>query len=92
MQADIYDVTVVTTNLEEGPSAGAAIMAAVGSGGYASIGEACDQIVKVVSKTDPVPSNVSLYEEFYQTYRSLYPTLQSTYAKQASLVKKWFNG
>lgn len=89
MQADIYNATVVTTNLEEGPSAGAAIMAAVGSGAYKSVGEACDNIVKVVSRTEPISRNVSMYEEFFQTYRSLYPTLKDTFAKQAGLVKKW---
>jgi xylulokinase len=90
MQADIYNATVVTTNLEEGPSAGAAIMAAVGAGAFKSVAEACDNIVKVVSKTDPIPQNVALYEDFYQTYRSLYPTLKETFAKQNTLVQKWF--
>jgi len=90
MQADIYNATVVTTNMEEGPSAGAAILAAVGSGTYASVGEACEQIVKVVSHTEPVTKNVEMYEEFYQTYRSLYGTLKDTFAIQSKLVNKWF--
>jgi xylulokinase len=90
MQADIYNASVVTTNLEEGPSAGAAIMAAVGAGAYANVGEACDSIVKVVSRTEPIEKNVGLYEEFYQTYRALYPILKDTFAVQNKLVNKWF--
>ncbi len=90
MQADIYNATVVTTNLQEGPSAGAAIMAAVGAGAFRSVGEACDSIVKVVSRTEPAPRSVALYEEFYQVYRSLYPTLKDTFARQSGLVNKWF--
>lgn len=90
MQADIYNSQVVTTNLEEGPSAGAAIMASVGSGAYSSVGEACDSIVKVVSRTEPIARNVELYEEFYQVYRSLYPTLKDTFARQNQLTSKWF--
>ena len=90
MQADIFNATVVTTNLEEGPSAGAAILAAVGAGTYKSVGEACDSIVKVVSRTEPIAKNVALYEEFYQTYRSLYPTLKGAFDSQAKLVSKWF--
>jgi xylulokinase len=90
MQADIYNANVVTTNLVEGPSAGAAIIAAVGSGAYASVGEACDNIVKVVSNTEPVAKNVAMYEEFYQIYRSLYPTLKHSFATQSELVNKWF--
>ncbi|HEX6033950.1 MAG TPA: xylulokinase [Anaerolineales bacterium] len=90
MQADIYSAPVVTTNLTEGPSAGAAIMAAVGAGAYSSVGEACDSIVKIVSCTEPVAKNVRLYEEFFQTYRSLYPTLKETFAAQNALTHKWF--
>jgi xylulokinase len=90
MQADIYNASVVTTNLEEGPSAGAAIMAAVGSGAFASINEACDSIVKVVSRTEPIQKNVQMYEEFYGTYRSLYAALKDTFAVQSKLVNRWF--
>jgi xylulokinase len=92
MQADIFNATVVTTNLEEGPSAGAAILAAVGSGLYKSVGEACESIVKVVSRTEPDPKSVDMYEEFYGTYRSLYPTLKENYSTQNALVNKWFMG
>ena len=91
MQADVYNASVVTTNLQEGPSAGAAIMAAVGCGAFASVGEACDTIVKVVSRTEPVAKSVALYEEFFQTYRSLYPTLKDTFATQNTLTHKWFD-
>jgi xylulokinase len=65
-------------------------MAAVGAGEYNSVGEACDSIVKVVSRTEPVAKNVAQYEEFYQTYRSLYPTLKDTFETQSKLVSKWF--
>jgi xylulokinase len=65
-------------------------MAAVGAGAYNSVGEACDSIVKVVSRTEPVAKNVAQYDEFYQTYRSLYPTLKSTFEVQSRLVNKWF--
>jgi xylulokinase len=89
MQADIYNASVVTTNLGEGPSAGAAIMAAVGSGAFSSVGEACDNLVQIVSRTDPDSKSVELYDEFYQTYRSLYPTLKDTFAVQNKRVHKW---
>jgi xylulokinase len=89
MQADIYNATVLTTNLEEGPSAGAAIMAAVGSGAFASVQEACDSILKITSRTEPDPESVKIYDDYYQTYRSLYPALKDRFAAQAKIVKKW---
>lgn len=89
MQADIYDSVVLTTNLEEGPSAGAAIMAAVGSGCFGSVAEACEKTMKITSETKPIRENVEQYEDFYQTYRALYPALKDQYKVQAGLVKKW---
>lgn len=87
MQADIFNASVVTMNVEEGPAAGAAIMAAVGIGYFKSIEEACDVIVKPVSTTEPIAANVAIYDEFYQTYRSLYPSLKQDFANQAKRVR-----
>ncbi len=89
MQADIYNAAVLTTNLEEGPSAGAAIMAAVGSGSFKSVQQACDHIIKITSRTEPDSKNVRIYNDFYQTYRALYPLLKEQYAIQTGYVKKW---
>lgn len=89
MQADIYNATVVTTNLEEGTAAGAAILAAVGSGCFDTVAQAADKMVKVVSHTEPIAKNVEMYEEFYQTYRALYPALKNQFARQAALVDKY---
>lgn len=88
MQADIYNASVVTMNIEEGPAAGAAIMAAVGAGYFKSIQEACDTILKPVSVTDPINKNVRVYDEYYQTYRSLYVSLKKDFAEQARRVKE----
>lgn len=88
MQADIFNASVVTMNIEEGPAAGAAILAAVGAGLFGSIPEACDAILKPVSITEPIKANVSTYDEYYQTYCSLYASLKNDFAKQAERVKK----
>jgi xylulokinase len=88
MQADIYNASVVTMNIEEGPAAGAAMMAAVGCGYFKSIEEACETILKPVSITDPINKNVSVYDEYYQTYRSLYGSLKKDFASQAMRVRE----
>ena len=88
MQADIFNASVVTMNIEEGPAAGAAIMAAVGVGYFKSIEEACDAIIKPVSRMEPIAANVSVYDEFYKTYRSLYGSLKNDFALQAERVRK----
>jgi xylulokinase len=89
MQADIYDASIVTTNISETGCVGAAMMAAIGSGHFKDAEEACSQIIKPISVTVPDKNNVKIYEDFYQTYRSLYGTLKDTFAIQAMYVEKW---
>ena len=89
MQADIYNTVVISTNVEEGPAVGAAILAAVGAGYFTSVEEACDRIVIPVGMTEPIARNAALYDDFYHIYRELYPALQQKFADQARLVRKW---
>jgi xylulokinase len=53
LQADVYGIQVETTNAEEGPAFGAALMAAVGVGAYASVPEACEATISTVGITKP---------------------------------------
>jgi len=89
MQADIYNASIVTTNVSETGCVGAAMLAAIGAGHFKNAVEACNQIIKPLSVTEPNPKNVEIYEDYYQTYRSLYPTLKDTFAIQAKKVEKW---
>jgi xylulokinase len=86
MQADIFNAQVAITNIKESPAAGAAILAAVGTGRYASVRQAADDVVRVVRTCDPLPENVKIYDEYYVTYRALYPALRPLYASQAGKV------
>ncbi|MCL2740596.1 MAG: xylulokinase [Oscillospiraceae bacterium] len=88
IQADVYGADLVTMNMEEGPAAGGAILAAVGAGHFNSVPEACDALLKVTGVTSPIPENVRIYEDYYQTYRSLYPSLKGRFAEQARNVRK----
>lgn len=89
MQADIYNATVVTTNMEEGPAAGGAILGAVGAGYFGSIQEACDTLLEITSETQPIPENVKIYNEYYEIYRNLYGTLKDSFKKNAEIVNKY---
>ena len=89
MQADIYNANIVTTNVTETGCVGAAILAGIGAGHFKNAEEACSSIIKPVSVTEPIKDNVSRYEDFYGTYRSLYATLKDTFLSQAKIVEKW---
>ena len=89
MQADIYGAEVVTINIAEGPAFGAAIMAGVGAGVYSSIEEATGEIVEVTSRIQPIEDNRKVYEEYYQTYRALYPALKPEFDRVSETVAKF---
>src|SRR6266704_181362 len=74
--ADVLGVQLVTTTAEEGPAFGAALLAGVASGVYASVPQACEITVRVVDYTEPRPELESVYARAYEKYRALYPALK----------------
>ena len=48
-------------------------------------------ILKPASTTEPIAKNVEMYNEYYQTYRELYPALKGNFAKQAAIVGKYLD-
>ncbi|MBC8389723.1 MAG: xylulokinase [Actinobacteria bacterium] len=79
--SDIFSITIVTLNVEEGPSYGAAILAGVGAGIYKTVKEAADRIIKEVNRTSPNSDNVKKYRKYYKSYRSLYQSLKGEFFK-----------
>ncbi|MBV9020835.1 MAG: xylulokinase, partial [Ktedonobacteraceae bacterium] len=74
--ADVLGVELVTTNADEGPAFGAALLAGVASGAYASIQQACEATVRIVEQMQPLPHIEQVYARAYETYRALYPALK----------------
>lgn len=85
IQADIFNASIVTMGIEEGPAAGAAILAAVGSGYFKTVNEGCDAIVKTGEQTDPVLENVKRYDEYFEIYHNLYGHLKKPFRERAKL-------
>ncbi|HRW04217.1 MAG TPA: xylulokinase [Caldilineaceae bacterium] len=83
--ADVMDSELVTVNTTEGAAYGAALLAGVGSGVWASVEEACDSCVQLTGSTKPNAEAVSHYDKAYAQYSSLYPTLKATFAALADL-------
>lgn len=83
IMANVLDVKVDKINSEEGPAFGAAILAAVGCGKYATVEEATEKLIRVVETTDQEKELVEKYNERYEVFKSLYPTLKDTFHKLA---------
>ncbi len=78
--ADVLDSELVTVNTTEGAAYGAALLAGVGAGAWASAPEACTATVQVLETTTPQSEQVIRYAQHYPLYHSLYQTLKSTFA------------
>ena len=77
--ANVMNVKVDKINCEEGPGYGAAILAAVGCGVFASCEEAADSFIKVTKTIDPDAATVAKYEKRYKVFRELYPAILPCY-------------
>ena len=86
--ADIFNVELVTLNSTEGAPYGAALIAAAGTGAFNTIQEACERCIKKESVTEPVLENTAVYNEFYDVYKNLYPSLKPSFNKISSAVER----
>jgi xylulokinase len=86
IQADIYGCDVHTLNSTEGPAFGVALLAQVGTGGFASVPEACDATIRVVDSTQVDPKARSYYDRAYGIYRQLYLDLRNSFRSISALV------
>lgn len=79
--ANVLNVKVDKINSEEGPAFGAAILATVGCGKYASVEEATEKLIKVIDTTEPDPEIVERYNKKYEVFKALYPSLKDMFDK-----------
>jgi len=86
IQADIYGADVHTLNSSEGPAYGAALLAQVGTGGFATVPEACDATIRSVESTRVDPKVKPYYDRAYKVYRDLYKQLRETFREIGALV------
>lgn len=79
INADIIGRTHVTLAIAEGPALGAALLAAVGTGAYPSVAEACRAAIATRDSIEPQPAATEIYNRFYPVYRALYPALKAQF-------------
>lgn len=77
--ANVMNLKVDVIESKEGPGYGGAILAAVGCKEFASVEEATEKLVKIVDTVEPDAELVAKYEERYQKFRQIYPTLKGLF-------------
>jgi xylulokinase len=81
--ADVFGKRVASLASQEGSAYGAALLAAVGTGEYASVPEICRAVIRERESLTPRPRESALYAEAHQTYRALYPALRNIFRSPA---------
>ncbi|HYJ89942.1 MAG TPA: FGGY-family carbohydrate kinase, partial [Pyrinomonadaceae bacterium] len=76
IQADVYGHTVELIDVDEGAAFGAALLAAVGVGGWESVDVACAQAICVSKRLDPDTESAKTLNSNYKAYRLLYEALR----------------
>ena len=79
MLADMYGCPVCTAAKENSAALGAAILAAVGTGLYPSVPEACDAILSYGEPLAPDAVRTEAYGRVYRVYTMLYPALKDVF-------------
>lgn len=77
--ANVLGIPVLRPQIEEGPAYGAAILAMVGCGEYATVSEATGKLIKTKDVTYPDDKLVEKYNERYCAFKKLYPALKDVY-------------
>ncbi len=78
--ADVLLAEIAIPTTAEGAAYGAAILAAVGAGWFGTVDEACAALVSATPACSPGPDAAG-YAARYELYRSLYPTLASSFRR-----------
>jgi xylulokinase len=76
MLADVFDKPVVTLASQEGSALGAALLAMVGTGEYASVPEVCAAVIREQDRVEPVAAAVRTYAAGHRVYQALYPAIK----------------
>jgi xylulokinase len=84
MLADVFARKVAVVETQEGSAYGAALLAAVGTGAYSNVGEACRATIRETETLLPRAHESAIYRRGYEVYKALYPTLRPLYGLMQS--------
>jgi len=82
--ADVLNLKVEKINATEGPAFGAAILAMVGAGAFATVEEACESLINATEVFTPSQA-ASEYDKHYPIYTGLYTALAGSYKAMSKL-------
>ncbi len=78
--ANVLNIEVEVPPIEEGPSLGGALLAAVACGGFATVEVAAEYMSGIPKTVVPDPELVAKYEERYGVFARIYPACKPLFA------------
>ena len=79
IMANVLNIELDSSESEQGPGMGGAMLAMVACGAYPTVKAACDAIVHVTSTVKPDPEIAARYEKRYSQFRGIYPALKPVF-------------
>ena len=79
--ANICDLEIESIAAEEGPGYGGAMLAMVACGEYPDVKSIAEKFVRVTAVEKPDPSLTALYEDRYQRFKEIYPSVKELFPK-----------
>ena len=79
MLCNILNIPLDSPQTEQGPGMGGAMLAMVGTGLYASVKDCADALVQVKETVYPDPALAAKYEQRYQQFQKIYPSVKPLY-------------
>jgi xylulokinase len=76
MLADVFNKRSVCLESQEGSAYGAALLALVGTGVFASVPECCRAVIHETASVSPRAEEAAIYSAGHRIYQSLYPALK----------------
>ena len=77
--SNVLGISLDSTETEQGPGYGAAILAMVAAGRYPTVREAANALVRRTRSVDPDPEISSRYEDRYDRFRRIYPAMKDLF-------------
>ncbi len=77
--ANVCNLNIESIAAEEGPGYGGAMLAMVACGEYPNVKTIAEKFVQVTAVEKPDPSLVALYEDRYQRFKAIYPSVKKLF-------------
>lgn len=75
--ADMFGLPIRKLEIADATIVGAAVIAGVGAGWFADVGQGVNTMVRYTDTIEPIPENVQKYKALYEIYKNIYTTLNA---------------